>query len=80
MQRDVCGAPIKSAIWSENTIISDEKIKPITRNTINDISNIFFASLNLPLALHLDTRIDKATGNPAVDITYKYAYISYAEL
>ena len=71
MQSDVCGAPINAAILSENAIISDEKIKPITRNTTKDISNIFLASLNLPLALHLDTRIDKATGNPAVEITYK---------
>ena len=77
MQKTVLGAAIKSAMLEENKIIIDAKIVPIIKKTIIATSNILFASLNRPRALLLETIIDKATGNPDVEITYKNAYISY---
>ncbi len=68
------------AISDENTIIRDANTAPIIKNTTIATLNIFRASLNLPLARHFDTIIERASGKPEVEIIYKNAYISYAEL
>ena len=76
MQSDVSSEPINDAIPLENAIIRVENTKPIVKNTVMAILKIFFDSLDLPLALLFDTIMERATGSRAVDITYKYAYIS----
>jgi hypothetical protein len=69
----VSGAPINSASAPEKAIMRPDNASPMVIKTINDVSNILFASLILPDAMLLETIIDMATGKPAVEITYKKA-------